>query len=30
MDDLIKLVRTYRVTAGLAERQRLADSIFVV
>jgi len=27
MDDLIKLVRTYRVTAGLAERQRLADAI---
>src|ERR1700689_2993662 len=27
MDDLIKLVRTYRVTAGLAERQRLTDSI---
>lgn len=30
MDDLIKLVRTYRVTAGLAERQRLADAIFRV
>ena len=28
MDDLIKLVRTYRLTAGLAERLRLADSIF--
>ena len=28
MDDLIKLVRTYRVTAGLAERLRLADEIF--
>ena len=27
MDDLIKLVRTYRVTAGLAERQRLADAL---
>jgi RNA polymerase sigma factor (sigma-70 family) len=27
MDDLIKLVRTYRMTAGLAERQRLADAI---
>jgi hypothetical protein len=24
MDDLIKLVRTYRLTAGLAERLRLA------
>src|SRR5258708_40149872 len=28
MDDLIKLVRTYRVTAGPAERLRLADKIF--
>ena len=28
MDDLIKLVRTYRVTAGLAERIRLAEEIF--
>lgn len=28
MDDLIKLVRTYRVTAGLAERLRLAEAIF--
>jgi RNA polymerase sigma factor (sigma-70 family) len=28
MDDLIKLVRTYRVTAGLAERIRLAEYIF--
>jgi RNA polymerase sigma factor (sigma-70 family) len=28
MDDLIKLVRTYRLTAGLAERLRLADEIF--
>ena len=28
MDDLIKLVRTYRLTAGLAERQRLAEAIF--
>ena len=28
MDDLIKLVKTYRLTAGLAERQRLAESIF--
>src|ERR1039457_5297843 len=27
-DDLIKLVRTYRVTAGLTERQRLAEAIF--
>jgi RNA polymerase sigma factor (sigma-70 family) len=27
MDDLIKYVRTYRVTAGLAERQRLAEVI---
>ena len=27
-DDLLKLVRTYRVTAGLAERLRLADEIF--
>jgi len=28
MDDLIKLVRTYRVTVGLAERLRLAEAIF--
>jgi RNA polymerase sigma factor (sigma-70 family) len=28
MDDLIKLVRTYRLTDGLAERLRLADEIF--
>jgi RNA polymerase sigma factor (sigma-70 family) len=28
MDDLIKRVRTYRLTAGLAERQRLAEEIF--
>jgi RNA polymerase sigma factor (sigma-70 family) len=28
MDDLMKLVRTYRVTAGLAERLRLAEDIF--
>jgi hypothetical protein len=28
MSDLIKLVRTYRLTAGLAERLRLADEIF--
>jgi RNA polymerase sigma factor (sigma-70 family) len=28
MDDIIKLVRTYRVTAGLAERLRLAEDIF--
>lgn len=28
MDDLLKLVRTYRVTAGLAERLRLAEEIF--
>lgn len=27
MDDLIKLVRTYRVTAGLAERLRLAEEL---
>jgi hypothetical protein len=27
MSDLIKLVRTYRVTAGLAERLRLAEVI---
>lgn len=27
MDDLLKLVRTYRVTAGLAERLRLAEAI---
>ncbi|TAK95978.1 MAG: sigma-70 family RNA polymerase sigma factor [Verrucomicrobia bacterium] len=30
MDDLIKLVRTYRLTAGLADRERLADAIFAV
>ncbi|MGB7768450.1 MAG: sigma-70 family RNA polymerase sigma factor [Verrucomicrobiia bacterium] len=28
MDELIKLVRTYRLTAGLAERIRLAEDIF--
>lgn len=28
MHDLIKLVRTYRLTAGLAERIRLAEEIF--
>ena len=28
MEQLIKLVRTYRVTAGLAERLRLAEEIF--
>ena len=28
MADLIKIVRTYRVTSGLAERIRLADEIF--
>ena len=28
MDDLIKLVRTYRLTAGLVERLRLAEAIF--
>lgn len=28
MDDLTKLVRTYRLTAGLADRERLADAIF--
>jgi len=28
MDDLIKLVRTYRLTSGLAERTRLAEPIF--
>ncbi len=28
MDDLIQLVRTYRLTAGLLERQRLAEAIF--
>jgi RNA polymerase sigma factor (sigma-70 family) len=28
MDDLIKLVRTYRLTAGLADRVRLAEEIF--
>ena len=28
MDDLIKLVRTYRFAAGLAERIRLAEQIF--
>lgn len=27
-DDLMKLVRTYRVTAGLSERLRLAEEIF--
>jgi DNA-directed RNA polymerase specialized sigma24 family protein len=28
MDELIKLVKTYRLTAGLAERIRLAEEIF--
>ena len=28
MDDLIKLVKTYRLTTGLAERLRLAEEIF--
>jgi RNA polymerase sigma factor (sigma-70 family) len=28
MDDLIKLVKTYRLTAGLAERMRLGEIIF--
>src|ERR1039457_229202 len=28
MDELIKLVRTYRVTTGLAERLRLAEEVF--
>ncbi len=28
MEQLIKLVRTYRLTAGLAERLRLAEEIF--
>lgn len=28
MDDLIKLAKTYRLTAGLAERLRLAEAIF--
>jgi RNA polymerase sigma factor (sigma-70 family) len=28
MDELIKLIRTYRLTAGLAERIRLAEEIF--
>jgi RNA polymerase sigma factor (sigma-70 family) len=28
MDDLIKLVRTYRLAAGLSERLRLAEQIF--
>ena len=30
MDDLIKLVKTYRLTEGLSERLRLADEIFRV
>jgi DNA-directed RNA polymerase specialized sigma24 family protein len=30
MEDLIKLVRTYRVTTGLAERNRFGDAIFAV
>ena len=30
MEELIKLVRTYRLTAGLAERDRLAEAIFSV
>ena len=28
MNELIKLVKTYRVTAGIAERLRLAEEIF--
>jgi RNA polymerase sigma factor (sigma-70 family) len=28
MDDLIKLVKTYRLTAGIADRLRLAEEIF--
>jgi hypothetical protein len=28
MDDLIKLIRTYRLTPGLAERLRLVEEIF--
>ena len=28
MDQVIKLVKTYRLTAGLAERLRLAEEIF--
>ena len=28
MEDLIKLVKTYRLSAGLAERIRLAENIF--
>jgi RNA polymerase sigma factor (sigma-70 family) len=28
MDDLIKLVKTYRLTAGLMEKQNLAEAIF--
>jgi hypothetical protein len=28
MEQVIKLVRTYRLTAGLAERLRLAEEIF--
>jgi hypothetical protein len=28
MDDLIKLVRTYRLAAGLSERLRLAEQVF--
>jgi hypothetical protein len=28
MDDLIKLVKTYRVTTGIADRLRLAEDIF--
>jgi hypothetical protein len=28
MEQVIKLVRTYRLTAGLAERLRLAEKIF--
>jgi RNA polymerase sigma factor (sigma-70 family) len=28
MDDLIKLVKTYRLTAGIADRLRLAEDIF--
>jgi RNA polymerase sigma factor (sigma-70 family) len=30
MDDLIKLVRTYRFAAGLSERIRLAEDIFLI
>ncbi len=30
MDDLIKLVRTYRLTTGLADRLALAEQVFTV